>query len=393
MTEKVSTFFNSPKMSKVMPFVKILPFVLLFVFAIYRRMPYFTESSKDLYAYERAIVDLFNGKNPYIWTIESYSNPDDPSNHGYAYLPGLLYLYGALYLIATKFSLSYVVLWKIPVLLADIGVGLLLIKKFLKDKTSFADTSKKPHFLFLNFPVNYFACLFAVALWFFNPYAFFRTGYTYSEPITIFLMFLALEFLEKDDVVAGALFALSIIFKTFPIILFPLFLYKSKNKWNFIIAGALVGILFSLPFMTSLYDLVSYLRGSVFIHSERFVQGRPFLFYISYYYKVELFQIINLKYYTYAAMLGGWLLITLLYFFSKIKDTYILSTISFLNFYLFTPVLNRTYLIWFLPVFILGAFNISKKRKYIYYAVLISYYVFYSWYLLQWEDGFHVWHP
>ena len=184
---------------KLIKYLKIFLIVIVFGLAIGKRLPYFNDSSKDIYAYERAIHDLFFGINPYKWTIKSYSNPDDPTNHGYAYLPGLLYLFSGLYFVHLKSGLSLEVLWKIPVILADIAVGILLVKYFFKK----------------NYPVAFFSTL----MWFFNPYNFFRTGYTYADPIPILLMFLAVIFLEKDDVLAGALLALSIVFKTFPIIL------------------------------------------------------------------------------------------------------------------------------------------------------------------------------
>ena len=84
-------------------------------------------------------------------------------------------------------------------------------------------------------------------------------------------MFLALIFLEKDDVLAGALLALSIVFKTFPVILIPLFLIKTKNKWKFLGAAALVGVFFSLPFLTSIENFMTYLNGTIFVHTESFI--------------------------------------------------------------------------------------------------------------------------
>lgn len=358
--------------SNILKYLKIFLIIVVFGLAIQRRLVYFDQTSKDIYAYEKAIQDLFFGINPYKWTIESYSNPNDPSNHGYAYLPGLLYLFSGLYFIHLKFGFPLEVLWKIPVLLADIGVGVLLVKYFLKK----------------NYPI----ALFSILMWFFNPYNFFRTGYTYADPIPVLLMFLAVIYLEKDDVLAGAFLALSIVFKTFPIILIPLFLIKTKNKWKFLVSAVLVGLFFSIPFLKSVQDFTTYLQGTIFVHGDRFIQGRPFLFYISYYYDIELFQIIPLKFYSLMATLFPFVLIPLLYFVFKVKDKYILSTVAFLNFYLFTPVFNRTYILWFLPIFIIGVYKLFKKQKY-FYLTFVLFYSFMSWYLIQWHDGFHIWRP
>ena len=141
--------------SDILKYLKILLIIVVFGLAVEKRLRYFNKSSKDIYAYERAIHDLFSGVNPYKWTIESYSNPDDPTNHGYAYLPGLLYLFSGLYFFHLKSGISLEVLWKIPVLIADIGVGLLLVKYFFKK--------------------DYLMALVGSLIWFFNPYNFFRT--------------------------------------------------------------------------------------------------------------------------------------------------------------------------------------------------------------------------
>ena len=157
----------------------------------------------------------------------------------------------------------------------------------------------------------------------------------------------------------------------------------------------MVAFTISIPFLTSYEDFMTYLQGSLLVHSQRFVQGRPFLFYISYYYNIELFQIIPFEIYTYLASFLGLFFVPVLYFLFRIKDKYILSLIIFLNFYLFTPVLNRTYTMWFLPVLLVGSFNLASKTKYkyLYYVIVFFYYAFYYWYLIQWKDGFHIWRP
>jgi hypothetical protein len=355
--------------------LKILLILLIFIPAIQHRLSYFDQTSKDISAYQDAITSFFNGVNPYIKTIQTYENKEDPGDHGYAYLPGLLYMYGIIYAWCLKFGGAYYILWKIPVLLADLGVGALLAKTLYKK--------------------SYWAAVFGVWVWFFNPYNFARSGYTYADPLPILFMFLSLIYLEKDDVAAGAWFALSIVFKTFPVILFPLFLIKSKKKWEFLAAGFLVGVVCCLPFMTSVDNFMTFMKGSIFVHSERIVQGQPFLWYIRYYFDIDFIETVPLKFYTTMATFFGWVLIVAGYYLAKIKDKYILATLSFLNFYFFTPVLNRTYLIWFLPLFILGAFNLSTlaKRRWLYYLIVGVYWVFCYWYLTQWRDGFNIWHP
>jgi hypothetical protein len=363
----LKTIFSKEKL-------KIITALVIICIAVGQRIQFFDQSGKDIYAYEKALGDFFTGVNPYQWTIQSFSNPDDPGNHGFAYLPGMIFLFAPFHLLSLISGIPDYILWKIPILLADIGVGLLLFSYFYKK--------------------SWLALTAALLLWFFNPYAFLKDNYTYTEPLTIFFMLLSLKFLEKDDVLSGTFYALSILFKTFPYILFPLFLIKAKKMHIMLTAMAITALAFSFPFILGWSNLLTFLQGSIFIHSERFVQGRPFLFYISYYYNVELFQIIPFWVYTVLASFSGWILVLIAYYIVKIKDKYILALIPFLTFYLFTPVFNRTYFIWFVPVFIIAVYNLFEKRKIIfYYLTLFAYFIFAYWYLLQWKDGFHIWHP
>jgi hypothetical protein len=203
-----------------------------------------------------------------------------------------------------------------------------------------------------------------------------------------------LYLLKKDSVLSGASYALSVGVKTFPLILLPIMLFKTKDKKSFIISVLIVGLVVSLPFMNSLDNFVTYLNGAVLIHSQRFIQGRPFLFYISYFYKIEFFQIIPFKVYTLLALFGGWVVCSLLYLKKVVRNEYILSLIAFTIFYVFTPVLNRTYLLWFLPIFSVGLYYIIEKRYiYLYYIATLSFWLFYYYYLIGWKDGFHIWRP
>jgi len=355
-------------------YLTLVSILIILFFAFKHRLQFIDQESKDIYAYERAISDLISGENPYKWTVASFNNPDDPTNHGYSYFPGLLYIFTPLYIISLNTHIPQHILWKIPVLLADLGVGILLYK-FFKNKGLLAITT-------------------ALLIWFFNPYSFFRSGYTYTDPITIFFMFASIMLLEKDDVAAGALYGLSIAFKTFPFIIFPVMIIKSKHKFKFLLAGAVVGLMVSLPFLTNWQDFLTYLNGTLLVHQNRYIQGRPFLFYISYFYSVELFQIIPFGFYTLMASFSGWVLSSAAYLFKWVKDKYILALIPFLTFYIFTPVFNRTYFMWFIPIYTTACYQIFKnKYRALFYISQLIFFAFAGWYLLQWEDGFHIWHP
>lgn len=380
----------------------LLIVIALFSFSAYKRITLFGQVGGDVDTYVEAVEDLIDGRNPYSRTVESFEHLDtNPGNKGFSYLPGILYtntFFYSIYLffynlhpcnpiLQTGFCVPMIYFWKIPILLADLGVGFLLYK-LLKDKSKVAT-------------------LFALAVWFLNPFMVLKNDFISNDAIPTFFMLLSLYYLGKDEIASATSYALAVGTKTFPIFILPVMLIGAKDKKKFILTGALVGILMSLPFMLSFSDFMTYMQGSVFVHGDRFVQGRPFLFYLSYWKSIELIQILPIALYTYLATFGGWLSVIIVRALKWVKDKYALSTLSFLVFYLFTPVLNRTYLLWFLPVFLIGTFNVTygytsdigknffskigfKHSKYLYYVIVIAYWAFYYWYLAQWKDGFHI---
>lgn len=356
-------------------YLKIAAVILVLACGTFKRVSDFPKSGKDYKTYIQAIETFLSGGNLYQQTIESYKNEGDIGGHGYAYFPGFLYLFTFLYALAPAIQIPYYILWKIPVLLCDLGVAIILFKYL----------SKK----------SYFAGLFALAAWVFNPYMAARSGYSLVDPIPVFFILLSLIYLERDDVLAASFFTLSVIFKPIALIFLPLFFIKSKKWYQFVAACTIIFTVVSIPFILGAEEIMTYLNGTVLVHANRVSQGRPFLFYISYFYKIELFQIIPLSVYNNLATFFGWVLILVGYFLFKIKNKYVLASLSALNFLVFTPVLNRTYLTWFVPIFLLVAFEISQKYKkqILYYLPNILYWIFCFWYLKQWEDGFHVWHP
>ena len=356
--------------------IGLLAVALLLVLGTVNRLLDFGGIGKDSQTYVTAITSFFSGENPYEHTIKSYENKDDVGGHGYAYFPGFLYLFGYLYFIALKVGINYDVLWKMCVLLFDLGTAVLIFKHLYKS--------------------NYFVAFTGALVWLFNPYLTVEyTNFNHVDPVPVFFCLLALLYLSKDSVLSAVFFTLSVIFKPFALIFLPLFLLKSKNKRAFIVACAVVFIAVSLPFLTSIDDITTYLKGSLFVHSSRVLQGRPFLFYLSYFGKIELFRIIPLVVYSSMATYFGWVLIIAGWYLLKIRNSFVLASMSAINFLIFTPVLNRTYLLWFLPIFIVASYQIAAgfKKLYLFYSFTVGYWMFCYWYLFQWKDGFHVWHP
>ncbi len=359
--------------NKFAKYIKITVIAVTFLIAVLLRLEFFSGSGKDVYAYEKSVEDLLTGVNPYKWTVESYSNADDPGNHGYAYLPLLLYLNSFFYIVSKLSGISFYVLSKLPILLADLGVGIILVK--------------------LLYRKNYWALLGALLFWFWNPYFYMKNNYVYTDPLPVFLSLLALYYLEKDDVLAGVFLALAVAAKPYSLVFLPLFLLKAHKPLKLMASSALVGLALSIPFFRSWDDFMTYLNGAVFVHGDRFVQGRPFLFFISYYGKVELVQIIPIKFYVYASILSAWLFTGTAHFLFKIKEKYLLAAVCLGLFYFFTPVLNRTYMLWLMPVYAIALYGVLGRRLLLYYLSLLSYWVFYYVYIYYWREGFHIWRP
>ncbi|MFZ2663824.1 MAG: hypothetical protein WAX66_00460 [Patescibacteria group bacterium] len=357
--------------------LKIGLVLCVFLSSSYLKYKVLDEAGGDFSTYKKAVRDFIAGKNIYKDTVESYE-PGSTKEHGYAYFPTMLYIYSPLYKLSLAINYPLQRVWKASVFIADIGVGLMILKILWKK--------------------SYWAALAGVTFWWLNPFLTVRNSGVYTEPFGILFMLLALYYLEKDDIKAGICYAVSFSFKSFPVILLPLFLIKSKNKVKFLLGAAVFAIIISIPFMISIQDFMWYVQGAFFVHGSREPQGRPLLFFITYYTSIPLFSLVTANIYRYVCIVLGWVLTSYLQFKKKILDKYILSMISFAVFYLFTPVLTRTYILWFIPVYTIGMFDVFEKKKegftgknkIYFFLSLIAFYAFYAWYLSLWSKGLRI---
>lgn len=359
--------------------IKNLLLGLIFVAALWVRIPLmFGPEGGDYQTYLEAMGTFFEGESLYKETVDSFTDASEiyvEGDHGYAYLPGILYVNIFFYFISLLTKIPLIIALRIPVLLADIAIGLLLVKIF----------SRK----------NYFYLVLALLFWFFHPNFVLEQNSGRYDPLPIFFMLLALYYLGEDDVNSAVSYAFAILLKTFPIILFPIFIYKARSKLKFIGVGAFIALLSSLPFMKSLEDFRYYIQGAVLVHGDRKIQGRPFLYFISYYLHIVILRYVPIMLYSRVALLGA-MAVSAWGVLRTNLDKYVLSTLAFIFFYIFTPVLNSTYLLWFLPVYAVAAFSLSQKSKYpkVFYTLcLVGLWLFYFWYLSIWDEGFHNWRP
>jgi len=383
-----------------------------------------TQSKGDLDTYKEAIETFISGGNPYTKTVESFASLEsNPGGKGFAYPPFLLFLYAPLHSVHLYLQANYEnyhfterFYFDIVGFVADVGTGVLI------------------YVIMRGLKVGRFPALFSLFVWFFNPYIYKSNDYYPNDLIVVFLTTLAVYFsgIKKDQVLSGFFIGLASTTKTYPLFLFPIMLYlstpdtvkinslnslvkyiytKLKGSKYFLISFALPPILLSLPFMTDLDNFLTYIHGSLLVQSERFVQGRPFLYYISYFYKVEFLRMVPFNVYTTLAVISGLIISSILILLSnigikrpvfvsvqkylkKLCNIFSISAIIMTAFYIFTPVLNRTYLIWFIPSLCIASFDLFRHRKVVFgYLTVAAFWLFYYFYLLPWKDGFHIWHP
>ncbi|MFH1899007.1 MAG: hypothetical protein ABIJ82_00845 [Patescibacteria group bacterium] len=358
-------------MKKLLPFLKIGLILGIFLVSTYLKYRVLDEAGGDLTIFRQAVTEFMSGKNPYSYTVASFKKNDPGLDHGYAYFPTMLYIYTPLYSFHLASEIPLQRVWKASVFLVEIGVALMIIKVLYKK--------------------DYLACLAGIAMWFLNPFLIARNSFVYTEPFGILFMLLALYYLEKNDLWSGVFFAISFSFKVFPIILFPVFLLKSEKRLKFILGGAVYMFVMSVPFMGNWENFWTYIQGSLLVHGMRDPQGRPLLFFISNYLGFPPYSLKLASFYKYMAILLGWVVTSYLLLKKKVVDKYVLSVISFAVFYIFTPVLTRTYMLWFIPIYAIGMYKVfEKKNKVWYYLSLVAFYAFYAGYLAIWTRGIRI---
>lgn len=368
------------------PLLKILNskyFKIFLIFTVillgsYLRLKHISEKGGDYETYRSAVSSFLKGENIYEDTVLSYIK-DDSGSHGYAYFPTLLYLYAPLYKLSKNTDVGFNILYKIPIFIADLATGLLIFFiLFKKDK---------------DFYIGFLTFVF----WFLNPHLIIKNTYVLNEPLGIFFMVLALKYLGESDIKSGIFYAISFSFKSFSIVLFPLFLLKSNKKLKFIISGALVALVISIPFLKTYQDFLYFLEGSLLVHGYRGAQGRPVLGYISYQIYKSRYYVLMIQPLKYISLIFGTIVSFFLYYKKKISGKYIMSAISMMLLLLISPVFNDSYLIWLMPLYSLGLYEhlltyknkLGNRTNVIYVLLLLIFWGLYGYYLKIWDTNFY----
>lgn len=353
---------------------KVLIVLAILSFGMYQRYRLLDESGGDLPVIRRAVTDILDKKNPYEITVgtfrkdKPYVGTGSGLDHGYAYMPTLLYIYTPLYIAHQHFHIPLQRIWKTVTILAEFAVSAYFIKMFFKE--------------------DFDVLVAALIIWLFNPYLMARNSYTYTDPIGIFFMLMALEQLGKSDIKAGVYFVLSVSFKAFPLILLPLFLLKARNKLKFLSYSFITAFIIAIPFMNSIKNFSMFFKASFLVHSNREVQGRPFIGFLVYLLKLKVYTPLSTKVLVYIATFSGWFYTILSYLRKRDISTHQVSVICFALLFLFTPVFTRTYVLWLIPIYTLYMYERFKNNKIYFYVFLSLFYILFYVYLRVWDQGF-----
>ncbi len=359
-TEQKVTFgtFSLPSL----PFRKVkklLPYIVLAIIAYIPRAWLATHfyGTMDTSVHIQLVFSYLSGHNPY-------------SDANYAYPPLWLAMLVGLQYISWFTQASFVFLSKLPSILSDVGITLLIF--------SFFSRPKKQSSAFL------WALLYAL-----NPVAVLVSGFHGQiDSIWIFCSLVAWTLFEKNKKLSSA-WALSagIALKVFPVIFLPLFLkrlptWKEKILFTFIALMPL-SVSMIVPFMLSyrevMNNFVNYgielnFWGTSFI-SAYLYQLYPTLLPVRAVFKIlHSAQIDRIFLYGSLLLAYGWV-------FLRSRKTLIQEMlIIMLVFLIMLPFISIQWWIWFVPFAILGGLSLKKIMT---YSIVMGYVLAVRYYLYQ----------
>ncbi len=280
-------------------------------------------------------------------------------------------IYPPLYLITPFFaqimsdltSYDYLFWWKIPLIITDVLIALLIFKIARK-----MEISKKKSFIA--------SMLFAVI-----PFSVITTGfYAQVDSIPLLLSLIAFywfEFKEDKLLIPGLALGAAIAYKIFPIILLPIFLLKiasgNKGRLKFALVSLAPMIILFIPF---LYWNFSGVLNNVFLTSASvpdfgyggIISAIWYLF-VSGSFKAPELVVTAGKLVFFASLLA-------LYFFRGKKDTLLnLIIMAFLCFYVFSPGISAQHLLWVVPFALLTSDKMFKIHAIVGSVAVISFLV------------------
>ena len=323
--------------------LQLVALVAILFISLTHRLSLLDQRGGDFPVYRGSAEELLRRENPYQHTVESFQTPG--TKHWYAYLPLWLYSNTSSYLFSSRVPfLDFEQAMKIPVLIGDLGLALLLYAILVR--------------------VSPFAAFVGVAGWLFNPHILVTNNYTHFDPLPSLFVLLSLYALNRSGVVASLSLAAAVGFKQYAILLVPYYLISMEAKRAFILSFGGALLLISLPFL--LWDSASFVYSTVIAHLTRGFGGRSVLGMVNELLGLSIPSTVGLLL---IGALYAWLLLG-----KRAIGKYAFATLAIGIVLVFSPVLHRTYGLWLLPVYFAwaGIFASTTERKNLVFALLVG---------------------
>jgi hypothetical protein len=290
----------------------------------------------DLKMWMDAVDAWFLGRDPY-----SYAG-------SYPYFPVYIFFVALARLISGGAYLPYLILSKVPLVLADILAGWLIVG-YVHSRTK-----------------NTRAALIAGVMYLFNPVIIYNGAfYGRFDVFCYVFVILALVAYENKNLSAFCLAAATAV-KTFPVFLYPYFFHKDRSRLipaSLILAALLAAL--AAPFAIKYHNLKQMLYAIVLFN----VQTRPprglswqyFLHHMPF--TPETIMMIS------TAISLSYILFVFVF---PRKDFLSNTAVSFTMFSFFSKVIYEQYMTWAIP-FLVMDFWINKKRHAIYMAAVATF--------------------
>lgn len=275
---------------------------------------------QDFVVWYRAAGATLAGVNIYA------HHPNYPGGP-YAYLPPFLYLELPFRWLADHTGQSFVVLGKLPILVADVACAL-LIASIVRLRGG-----------------NEYTSAVGAAAFFVNPLVLYNSAY-YGRFDSVGLALLLAA--SRSVYVArtrrartgGALwFAAAAVVKTFPVVLLPWLLrWNPFGRWRVILTGIAVGIVVCIPYLTTLSDVY---RDVVLYDARKQPQGMSWQYLLNAHLAFDS-----------AVRLSNWILVLFVLgaiWLTRVPDPVRYAAVVFALFIVCSKVVLEQYLTWPLP--------------------------------------------
>jgi len=308
--------------------LKLVPsiaFLFILLLSLYVHAPgfYLDTKYRDVYFAWAEGRRIASGVNPYA----RFADSDMVHNEKLPTRLPLIYLLTAfLTIIGFRDFASFMVAWRIMVLIFDLAIAVFLYNYSAKKNREGVG-------------------LFAVFFWLFSRWSLYTWEIGNSECLILFLMILSIYYWNKKPLAAGLLFGASLGLKHFGVLFLPVLLFRNRDlkeagrRLLFVLA---IPAVVSLPFF--LWGPNAFLRA-IFFNAVR--QGSSHL--------LEDAQSLFLLFGRLGILSRLFIMAAfLLFWFAAIRrqwNLWLCAALSFLLFVSFNPVLFTQYFSWMVPFF------------------------------------------